>query len=341
MNPLHLVRRIVFAHEAFQLHVVSAAVVGVAGTAYASNKASKAQGRATDAASAAAAEQNQLSRDQFDWNKEVYERDTAPMQRQQMEMQTRIANDSLARAAKQDQLADEQKAYYDTTFKPIEQKVAADAMDYDSADNVSRRSGIAGANVNQQFSNSRGQSARLAGRYGLGSTAFSGPAGSSERAQALGAAGAQTGAALETMDKGIQLRAGAANFGRNMPNTALSAMSGANGSSGVAGGAANSALNGTVAATSGMNNAYNSRISAAGSSGALMANSLNSTANMWGNAASGLGGFAGSVVNKAGGWGAVGNKIGGMFGNPGTAFQYDTNFGSEQTNMLAAQEAGM
>jgi hypothetical protein len=159
--------------------------VGVASSISSSRKAGKAQDRAIAASESAAAEQNALSRDQFDWNKEIYERDTAPMQRRQQEMQERIANDALARADKQDKLADEQKAYYDTTFKPIEQKVASEAMDYDSADNVGRRSGIAAANVNQQFSNARGQSARLAGRYGLGSTAFSGPAGASERAQAL------------------------------------------------------------------------------------------------------------------------------------------------------------
>ena len=285
------------------MSVLAAAVVTSAvGGIYSANKASKASAQATDAASAAASEQNALSKEQFDWNKQIYERDTAPMQRQQMEMQTRIAEDSLARAQKQDVLADEQKAYYDGTFKPIEQKVAADAMGYDSDENVARRSGMAGANVNQQFSNARGQSARLAGRYGLGSTAFSGPAGSSERAQALGAAGAQTGAAFETMDKGIQLRAGAANFGRNMPNTALSSYSGANSSSGTAGNAANSALGGTISATSGVNSAYGSRINTIGTASGLFTNAANNSANMWGNAATGFGNVAGGLFQKKGGF---------------------------------------
>lgn len=284
------------------MSVIAAAVVTSAvGGIYSANKAAKSQNRATDAASAAAAEQNALSKEQFDWNKEIYERDTAPMQRQQMELQTRVANDALARAAKQDQLADEQKAYYDTTFKPIEQKVAADALGYDSDENVGRRSGMAAANVNQQFSNARGQSARLAGRYGLGSTAFSGPAGATERAQALGTAGAATGAAFDTMDKGIQLRAGAANFGRNMPNTALSAFSGANASGANAGNAANSALNGTISATAGLNNAYNTRMNGIGSATGLFTNAMNSSANMWGNAAAGFGNLAGGLFQKAGG----------------------------------------
>lgn len=288
------------------MSVLAAAVVTSAvGGAYAANKASKAQNRATDAASAAASEQNALSKEQFDWNKEIYERDVAPMQKRQQETQERVVEDALARGKKQDALADEQKEYYDTTFKPIEQKVASEALGYDSAENVNRRSGIAAANVNQQFSNARGQSARLAGRYGLGSTAFSGPAGASERSQALGAAGASTGAAFETMDKGIQLRAGAANFGRNMPNTALTAMSGANSSSGVAGSAANSALNGATGSAGFMNSAYNNRMNGIGSSTGLFTNAMNNSANMWGNAAAGFGNLAGGLYQKAGGFGGM------------------------------------
>lgn len=286
------------------MSVVAAAVVtSVVGGAYAANKASSAQNRATDAASAAASEQNALSKEQFDWNKEIYERDVAPAQKRQQETQERIVEDALARGKKQDALADEQKAYYDTTFKPIEQKVASDAMGYDSADNVNRRSGIASANINQQFSNARGQSARLAGRYGLGSTSFSGPAGASERAQALGSAGAATGAAFDTMDKGIQLRAGAANFGRNMPNTALSAFSGANGSNSTAGNASNAALNGTTSSAGFMNNAYGNRMNGISSSTGLFTNALNNSANMWGNAAAGFGNLAGGLYQKSGGFG--------------------------------------
>jgi hypothetical protein len=318
------------------MSVIAASVVTSAvGGAYAANRASKAQNRATDAASAAAAEQNALSKEQFDWNKEIYERDTAPMQRQQMEMQTRIANDALARAAKQDQLADEQKAYYDSTFKPIEQKVAADAVGYDSAENVNRRSGIAAANVNQQFSNARGQSARLAGRYGLGSTAFSGPAGAAERAQALGTAGASTGAAFDTMDKGIQLRAGAANFGRNMTNTALSAFSGANSSSGVAGGAANSALTGTMSATAGMNNAYDSRMAGIGSSTGLLTSALNNSARFAGGDAAGWGGFAGGMLQRGlRGINARGG-FGGMFGGGSGTFVDRGGMGAASNAFLA------
>jgi hypothetical protein len=268
----------------------------------AANSAGKAQQAATDAATRAASETNQLSRDQFDWNKQIYERDVAPMQKVQQETQLRVVDDALARADKQDRLADEQKSYYDSTFKPIEQQVARDAMDYDSAGNMERRSGMAAANVNQQFSNAMGQRTRMAGRYGLGSSTFANQAGADSRAQALGAAGAKTGAAFDTLDKGIQLRAGAANFGRNMPNTALSSFSGANGSSGVAGSASNAALNGATSSAGFMNNAYGSRINGINASTGLFTNAMNNSANMWGNAASGLGSIAGGLYQKSGGF---------------------------------------
>lgn len=294
---------------------VTAAVVGVGATAYAAKKASKAQNRATDAAAAAAAEQNDLSRDQFEWNKQVYERDVAPAERANRELQTRLANDYLDTSAQQKKFAQEQRDEYVNTYLPNERRVAQEAQDYDSAANVERRSGIAAANVNQQFSNAAGQRARLLTRFGINpnSSAFARQAGADSRAQALAAAGAQTGAAFDTVDKAIALRSGVANFGRNMPNTAASYFSGSNVSNAGAGGASAAALNSSMAAPAFMNSAYNSRIAGAGASGALMSNALTNSANAWGGIAQGIGGLTGSLIKGAGGWDAIGSKVGGMF----------------------------
>ena len=298
-----------------------AAVVGIAGTAYAANKASKAQNRATDAASAAAAEQNQLSRDQFEWNKEVYERDVAPAERANRELQTRLANDFLDTSAQQKKFAQEQRDEYVNTYLPNERRVVQEAQDYDSASNVARRSGIAAANVNQQFSNAAGQRARMLTRFGLNpnSSTFARQAGADSRAQALAAAGAETGAAFDTVDKAIALRSGVANFGRNMPNTAAGFFSGSNASNAGASGASGAALSGAMTAPGFMNSAYNNRIAGVGASGALMSNAMSNSASMWGGVAQGLGGLTGSMVKDAGGWGKLGNSIGGLF-KPGGIF---------------------
>lgn len=246
-----------------------------------------------------------LGKEAFDWYKNYYDNTVAPQQQKQQDLADRLTNDYLDTSAKQKKFADEQQQYYKDTFQPVEKQTAADAMNYDSADNIKRVSGEAAANVNQQFSNARGQSARLAGRYGLTSTAMSGPAGASERAQALGAAGAATGAATQTRDKGIALRSGVANFGRNMPNTSAAYFAGANGSNSAAMGATGQAFNGGLAAGNVMNTGFGLGMQGNQSAGNLMLGDFQGR--MQGYAAdqqaigglmSGIGTFAGMAYGK-------------------------------------------
>lgn len=212
----------------------------------------------------------QLGQQAFDWYKNYYQNTVAPQQQQEADLSTKLANDYLDTSAQQKQFAKDQNDYYKSTFQPVEKQMVSDAENYDSQGNIDKRSGIAAANVNQQFSNAREQSARMAGRYGLTSTAFSGPAGASERAQALGSAGAATGAAFDTMDKGIALRAGAANFGRNMPNTAATYYAGSNSSNGGAMGASSTGLNGALSAGSVMNTGFGLGMQGNSSAGNLL-----------------------------------------------------------------------
>ncbi len=302
---------------------MSGIALAIGGTAlaglYSANKAAGASARATDAASAAADQQTALSRDQFDWNKQVYQDDTRPAQQADAALKKSVVDDALARGKKQDDFADEQNAYYKSTFQPVEKKMVEEATNYDSADNVQRRSGIAAANVNQQFSNAASQKARLMGRYGLNpnSSTFGAQAGADLRAAALGAAGAATGAAFDTQDKAIALRAGASNFGRNMPNTAAAYYAGGNASGANASATSSAGLSNLIGANNTMNNAYGSYFNQTGQVGQNLSNAYQGSANAWQSAASGLGGFAGSMVNQAGGWSAIGNKFGGMFSSPG------------------------
>lgn len=216
-----------------------------------------------------------LGKEAFDWYKGYYENTVAPLQQKQTDLADRLTSDYLDTSAKQKEFAEEQKQYYKDTFQPVEKKMVSDAMDYDSAENIKRVSGEAAANVNQQFSNVRGQGARLAGRYGLTSTAFSGPAGASERAQALGAAGAATGAATSTRDKGIALRSGVSNFGRNMPNTSAAYFAGANNSNAGATGANATAVNGAISAGGVMNTGFGLGMQGNQSAGNLLLGDFN------------------------------------------------------------------
>lgn len=210
-----------------------------------------------------------LSKEALEFYKGIYASDILPAQRHQQELADRLTADYLDTSATQKQFAKDQNQYYKDTFQPVERQMVRDAMDYDSADNIKRVSGEAAANVNQQFSNARSQSARLAGRYGLSSSSMSGAAGASERAQALGAAGAATGAATSVKDKAIALRSGVSNFGRNMPNTASNYFSGANASNGAAFGTGQAAMQNISQNAQIMQNGFNTAIQGNNSAGQL------------------------------------------------------------------------
>lgn len=245
-----------------------------------------------------------VAKEALDFYKGIYASDILPAQQKQQALAERLTNDYLDTSKQQKDFATQQNAYYKDTFQPVEKKMVSDAMEYDSEANMKRVSGEAAANVNQQFSNARGQSARLAGRYGLGSTAFSGPAGATERAQALGAAGAATGAATATRDKGIALRAGASNFGRNMPNTASNYYSGSNASNGAAFGTGQQAMQNIGQNAAVVGQGFNTFINGNQSAGNLygQAGQLQVAGNSQNNALFGaLGGVAGQFAGSSAG----------------------------------------
>lgn len=291
--------------------VVTAAVIAGGATAYAANKSSKASKAATAAASDAAARADELGRDQFEWNKWVYENDISPANKANQELQMLLAEDYLDTSQQQKQFAQEQRDEYRNTFLPVERQVAADAMGYDSESNVRRRSGEAAANVNQQFSNAIGQRTRALGRYGLSSSSGQNQLSKDALAQAAAASGAATGAAFSTQDKAIALRAGAANFGRNMPNTSAQYFAGSNGSNAGASGASGAASGAMMPGVNFMNDAAQQRIGGIYSSGAMQANAMNNQANVWGQVAQGLGSMTGAAWNQAGGFGGFGGLFGG------------------------------
>lgn len=296
---------------------VAAAAVAAGGTMYAANKSSKAANAATAAQREAAGEANELSRDQFEWNKWVYENDIAPSNKANQELQFLLAEDYLDTSKQQKEFAQKQRDEYEATYLPIERQVASEALNYDKADNVSRRSGIAAANVNQQFSNAIGQRTRALGRYGLSASGGVNQLSKDSLAQAAAASGAATGAAFDTQDKAIALRSGVANFGRNMPNTAASYFAGSNNSNAGASATSNAASTATLPGAQFMNGAYNQRIGGIYDSGNAMGRANIIQANQWGQVAQGLGQMAGSAWNAAGGWGGISDKFGGLFGGSG------------------------
>lgn len=292
-----------------------AAVAGAAATAYSANKQSRASRDATNAMRDSAAASDALSRDQFDWNKWIYDRDIAPANQANQELQMLLAEDYLDSSRQQKEFAQEQRDEYRNTFLPNERKVVADAAGYDADANINRRAGRAVANVDQQFSKSIGQRARAAGRYGLGSSAFTSGMARDSLAQAATAAGAATNEANNTEDKAIALRAGAANLGRGLPNTSAQFFAGSGNANAGASGASSESAAAAGRGTTFMNQAYNNRIGGINNSGIMLANANANEAARWGQITQGLGGLTGAAWNAAGGWGGVTGRFGGLFGS--------------------------
>lgn len=178
----------------------------------------------------AALRNTQIAEDALNWYRQIYDRDLKPAQDEQRDLQRGLIQDYLTDRRTQREFADEQNQYYRQTFRPIEEQMARDAMNYDSESNIARQQGIAGAAVTQAFSNAQQQANRNLSRFGLNpnSGAFAATNARAANAQALATAGARTAVALDTQKTAIGLRAGAANFGRNMPNTAANYFSLAN-----------------------------------------------------------------------------------------------------------------
>jgi len=177
----------------------------------------------------------ETARDALDFYKTIYESDIRPAQRRDLELREGLVEEARSSMQQQRQFADEQAGFYRETFQPLERRMVQEAMDYDSDENVNRRMGIAGARVKSEMSNAAEQNRRALSAYGINpnSGAFARANNMLTTQQGVQSAAAQTGAAFDTMDRGIALRAGAAGFGRNMPNTAAQffAGSGAAGSS--------------------------------------------------------------------------------------------------------------
>lgn len=182
----------------------------------------------------------QLGNKALDWYQQVYQNDIRPAQQQQQALTNQVTQQQLSDSQKASQFADQQRGLYTSVYAPEEIRAAADANNYDSNANIVRRMGIVSANTNQAFANARQQSLQQLQRYGLNpnSGAFAETNRRLASDQALAEATGRTGAAFDTMDKAIGLRAGVVNTGRGLQNTANSTLTTGTqaGSAAVAGG---------------------------------------------------------------------------------------------------------
>lgn len=153
----------------------------------------------------------QLAQRQFDWAKQQWESDKATAQ---------PVIDRLIRGMDQQyKYAEEQKKFYDETYRPIEQEFARKAMEYDTPERREQAAGEAGADVAQQFAGAQAAAAQQLRDFGVdpsspryASTALIGKLG-----QAGATAGAQNMARKNVEMTGLGMMQNAINTGRGYP----------------------------------------------------------------------------------------------------------------------------
>lgn len=136
-----------------------------------------------------------------------------------------VANDFGKRADTQFGFAEEQQGRYKNTFQPIEDRLASDAMSWDSAERLQSESGKAKADVLANAAGQRDANQRAMMSMGVNpnSGRFQGVERATDTMTALGAAGAQNMARDNVRAQGIQLRGQATGIGQQVLNNANTA----------------------------------------------------------------------------------------------------------------------
>lgn len=200
---------------------------------------------------------------------------------------------------------DEAYKFYQTAGRPVEQAMLRDAMQADSPERVALDRGRAMADVTQAFSAARDQSGRSLTRMGINpnSGRFAALNNQLINSEALAGATAGTNAATGARDRGVALRAGAANFVRGMPNT----VAGFTGQGMQAGGAAQSSLAG---ANTGFN--QNAQIAGGGfqTAGGMMGQAANTATTINGQALQAWGMGQQAAAQEGAGFGQLAGLLG-------------------------------
>lgn len=180
-------------------------------------KQDPAVGRAQEANAQLGMRAQDLAERNFEWNQKLTE-EFAPTYKQ-------LLNSAAAEGQKNAARGDDQWQQYKDVFQPIENKMADEAMIYDSPEEVARREGLAAATVGRQFDNAQAQTSREMARMGVSPTSSLGADAMTDQAnaRALATAGAVTGERNNTKLLGMSLRENAARFGRNQTGTGIAA----------------------------------------------------------------------------------------------------------------------
>lgn len=170
-----------------------------------------------DAQKEIAAGQLELQKEQFEFNKQNY--------KEMMPFIKGIYESQAAIATANDERAQEFHDYWQTTFKPLEQKIVQQAQDYNTENRRELMAQKAQGDIGTAYQGLRGQLQRSLGKYGINpsSDRFATLNAGLMRDEALQKAGAMTNARDRAEALGQARMVEAAGLGRNLPGAASGA----------------------------------------------------------------------------------------------------------------------
>lgn len=222
---------------------------------------------------AAALGQLQLSKEQLAWAKEILA-DTADERATASRVSAELSNTQLQSAQQQTAMAAQGWDDYQTTYRPLEKEMAADAASYDTPERRAAAAAAATADVESSVAAQRGATMREMERAGVNPA--SGKTMAMQGSMDLGAAKLKAGAgtqairAVETI--GAAKKADAVNLGRGIASSQASnaALALQQGNSGIAN--SNNSLNAASAGVSGVQQGYAGAQSGLGSAAGTLGN---------------------------------------------------------------------
>jgi hypothetical protein len=137
----------------------------------------------------------------------------------------RIAESQISGMDSATRIAEEERAY-GLRFRPAEERLLAEAMEFDTPAARERMAQQAAADAARAFGSTQAQTARGMSRMGVapGSGAFGANMNQNALAAASQRAGAMTGSRLQSQEQARALLTGASALGRGQTQTALGAM---------------------------------------------------------------------------------------------------------------------
>lgn len=202
---------------------IAAAVIGGAGLVGSIYTADKAAG-AAKAGSRAAREQAQMQSDIANRELDLAVTQYAD-QKALLEEYSPLLKDLLSKSViaqdKATAQSDSAWADYNATWKPVEQKLAADSLAWASPGRQEQEAQRAGAGVAESFGNAREETRRALVASGADATTLASLEAAGRLEEAKASAGAKDTARRDVEKTGLAYLDNAAKFGRNMPSTGI------------------------------------------------------------------------------------------------------------------------